>query len=98
MHHIGMKQRLSAMAASFSNRNRDSINVRTEGRGENGTYEENVSMLSSNPMQRRETSDDDDDGEEVISFLESPAAMTTTRHSNSSRMTTSPMLNSKKDK
>ena len=94
-----MKQRLSNMAASFSNR--DTTNVRTDGREETGSREENRSMLSgSNPMQRRETSEDDDDGEEVISFLESPAARNASK-SNSSNVSISslnPMSNSKKDK
>lgn len=93
-----MKQRLSAMAASFSSR--DNTNSRTEGRQESGTHEENVSMLSSNPMQRRDSSGDDEDGEEVISFLESPAVRTTSRSNSSSSnpITSSQMLNSKKDK
>ena len=93
-----MKQRLSAMAASFSNR--DTTNARSEGRQETGTREENASMLSSNPMQRRESSEDDEDGEEVISFLESPAVRTNSRSnsSNTNLNVTSPISNSKKDK
>lgn len=93
----GMKQRLQAMAASFSNR--DTTHANTAGRDENGSREEGASMLS-NPMQRRESESDDEDGEEVISFLESPAARTPSRSNNNSSSSSNPMLsyNNKKDK